>query len=111
MLLEAPVQALPFQCRMVESPTAQTSFAALPQTPARSFVVSLETMDQPLPFQCRTAPPAPTAQTSFAPCPQTPERLFPVGGGSPLQTWVAAKFWLVTFPPFTVTAKPGGLKL
>src|SRR5919197_1481868 len=67
--------SVPFQCRITPppppSPTAQTSFAALPQTPLICSFVLLATFDQSLPFQCKRVPDEPTAQTSFPELPQT----------------------------------------
>ena len=121
MPLETLVQALPSQWRMVPvEPTAQTSLAPLPQTPKRVIDVPLETLVEVLPSQWTMVPAQPTAQTSLASLPQTRKRRFPCGKGfrqrqfSALQTGVetvAVKFWLVMFPPFTVTALLAGLKL
>src|SRR5215813_5414514 len=119
--LETLVQAPPSQCKMVpDQPTAQTLFAPLPQTPQRGFVVPLEAVVQALPSQWTMVPAQPTAQTSLASLPQTRKRRCPWGNGfrqrqfSALQTGVetvAVKFWLVMFPPLTVTALLAGLKL
>src|SRR6516164_7225052 len=73
--VETGPHAVPSQRRVApESPTAQTSFAALPQTAVRSVVLPLATDAQPEPSQCAVAPPLPTAQTSDAPLPHSPAK-------------------------------------
>jgi hypothetical protein len=54
------------------TPTAQTSFGPLPQTPTSALLVPLGTVVQTLPSQRTIVPAAPTAQTSLGPLPQTP---------------------------------------
>src|SRR5262245_22941915 len=60
-------QLLPFQCATSPlAPTAQTSFAAAPQTLRKLSVVPLATDVQPLPSKWRMMPRGPTPHASLA---------------------------------------------
>src|ERR671925_2354291 len=73
---ETVLQFVPFQCRMLCSPTAQTSFEAMAKTPLSCHRLGVGTTVQTLPSPCMvSAPPScpvgpdwyqPTAQTSLA---------------------------------------------